>query len=404
MKKLFKKIISCIMAVSMVPLFKIPVEAEELEKEPNIIYRDSGIITSDAGYGLNYNVSFFDNDTVEFETYQLSKDSRNYFGTVEFISFDSNELTLFETETVDANITFLYKYSGNTTTLMIAHNTYSYNMYGKTLCNIKMSVLHKNAFIYIGETSYMVSDNSVIKNNDVSQETEILEETLLRRTVSVTSEKGLPYDINIIGNSCGNLTLEIIKQGDSSGAGGRIFSLFLNEDIFDVLGIEVVGSSLVLEYDKSFILNEDGISTSCYNFYNGYYSSGGVVPTVVSIKPKQKCFIINLQLKDIFYESYITINEEKIKYDPTLSKEKNIYDKYEEMINNYNALLEENDTLIKKNTYLESEVSYLNSKLESISEPGDLNCDNVIDILDAIILLRFLAGTIEKLPYIPNNS
>jgi hypothetical protein len=57
--------------------------------------------------------------------------------------------------------------------------------------------------------------------------------------------------------------------------------------------------------------------------------------------------------------------------------------------------------LINEKQEFENKISDLESKLASIPKPGDLNCDGVIDVLDQIILLRFLAGTIEELPYIP---
>jgi hypothetical protein len=59
---------------------------------------------------------------------------------------------------------------------------------------------------------------------------------------------------------------------------------------------------------------------------------------------------------------------------------------------------EENNHLSFENDRLEYEVKSLKSQLDSILV-GDLNSDGSIDILDAIVIRRFLAGTIEELPY-----
>ena len=67
-------------------------------------------------------------------------------------------------------------------------------------------------------------------------------------------------------------------------------------------------------------------------------------------------------------------------------------------------LLEQNNKLIDEKQKFENKISDLESKLAAIPNTGDLNCDNIIDILDAIILRRFLAGTIDELPYIPNKG
>lgn len=359
MKSMFKKIISCIMAMSMVPLFKIPVEAKIIE--PEIVKIEK------------WTTSYFIDDDIEtlYPYVQCEADIYND-GTIKLYMWNTHEWDGFTT--VSHTITY-------SETLPLQVNSSYYNQYtylknnGKTLNGEKF-------FGFYFRTDFSSSSTDYEKD------------------------------------SFGNLSTLNINTFPSQYNG----EIYYSENYSSILGNLIdYGKILICVKGKNNPYDPLGL---CGNQDTVYPMSG---LRSYSIFESTSCALCNLESRESRPDKYkiilkpnedptgiynfrlyghdIIITPELLSSNVVATPEPSEQEKrIAELEEQNRLLLEQNNKLIDEKQKFENKISDLESKLAAIPNTGDLNCDNIIDILDAIILRRFLAGTIDELPYIPNKG